>query len=68
MKIRVMGTENECRVARTYYENLEREPNVKFVQVSKLYPNRGSNTLVRVYVEVEYKSEALESLPGLVRK
>ena len=68
MKIRVMGTENECRVARTYYENLEREPNVKFVQVSKLYPNRGSNTLFRVYVEVEYKSEALESLPGLVRK
>lgn len=68
MKIRVMGTENECRVARTYYENLEREPNVKFVQVSKLYPNRGSNTLFRVYVEVEYKNEVLENLPGLVRK
>ena len=61
MKIRVMGTENECCVARVYYEALEREPNVKFVQVSRLYPNRGSNTLFRLYVEVEYKNEPDEN-------
>lgn len=65
MKIRVMGTENECCVARAYYEALEREPNVKFVQVSKLYPNRGSNTLFRLYVEVEYKDEPNENVAPL---
>lgn len=61
MKIRVMGTENECCVARAYYEALEQEPNVKFVQVSRLYPNRGSQKLFRLYVEVEYKDEPDEN-------
>ncbi len=60
MKIRVMGTADECRVAQAYYRALERQDNVKYVSVSELYPNRGSNTLFRVYIDVCYKSETEE--------
>ena len=54
MKIRVMGTEAECQAAREYYQGLEKESGVKSVSISGNYPNRGSNTIFRVYVEVEY--------------
>ena len=54
MKIRVMGTESECQAAREYYRGLEKESGVKSVSISGNYPNRGSNTIFRVYVEVEY--------------
>ena len=54
MKIRIMGTESECQAAREYYRALERESNVKSVSISKNYPSRGSNTIFRVYVDVEY--------------
>ena len=46
MKIRVMGTESECQAAREYYRELEKESNVK------------SDTIFRVYVEVEYYDAA----------
>ena len=54
MKIRVMGTESECQAAREYYRELEKESNVKSVSISENYANRGSNTIFRVYVDVEY--------------
>ena len=54
MKIRVMGTEAECQAAREYYRGLEKESGVKSVSISGNYPNRGSNTIFRVYVDVEY--------------
>ena len=54
MKIRIMGTKDECLAATAYYRDLEKDSNVKFVQVSDPYPNRGSSTLFRLYVEVEY--------------
>lgn len=54
MKIRVMGSKDECNVAAAYYRELEKDPNVKLVQVSNLYANRGSSTAFRLYVEVEY--------------
>lgn len=60
MKLRVMGTVEECRLAQAYYTALEQQENVKFVQVSELYPNRGSTTIFRVYIEVEYRSECEE--------
>lgn len=62
MKLRVMGTLDECKLAKAYYGMLERQDNVKYVSVSELYPNRGSNKLYRVYIEVVYKSEAEEPL------
>lgn len=54
MKIRIMGTKSECQAAREYYSALEKEANVKSVTISDLYANRGSNTIFRLYVEVEY--------------
>ena len=61
MKIRIMGTLDECHVATAYYRNLEKDPNVKCVQVSNPYANRGSSTVYRVYVEIEYHSIILET-------
>lgn len=61
MKIRIMGTLDECHVATAYYRNLEKDPNVKCVQVSNQYANRGSSTVYRVYVEIEYHSIILET-------
>lgn len=60
MKLRVMGTKDECLLAQEYYRALEHQDNVKYVEVSKLYPNRGSNTVFRVYIEVVYNSETEE--------
>lgn len=54
MKIRIMGTREKLACARMYYEELERSHGVKSVTISRLYPNRGSNTIYRLYVDVEY--------------
>ena len=54
MKIRVWGTKDECELARDYYLNLGKQENVKSVEVSRLYPNRGSVNQFRVYATVEY--------------
>ena len=58
MKIRIMGTKSECEAAREYYAELEKESGVKSVSISENYPNRGSNTIFRVYVDVEYYDAA----------
>ena len=62
MKIRVMGTKEECLAAMGYYRDLEKDSNVKFVQVSELYSNRGSSTLFRIYIEVEYYCTIIETV------
>lgn len=59
MKIRIMGTKDECELARKYYRELEKDPNVKSVVVSMLYANRGSSTVFRVYVDIEYRDVVL---------
>lgn len=61
MKIRITGTMDECAVATAYYRGLEKDANVKYVQVSAPYANRGSSTLFRVYVDIEYYSVILET-------
>lgn len=48
------------RAAKAYYGALEKESNVKYVQISDLYANRGSNTLFRLYVDVAYYDEKEE--------
>lgn len=55
MKIRVMGTKEECTSAAELYKTLENseEHNVA-VTVSELYPNRGTDKIFRVYIEVIY--------------
>lgn len=52
MKIRIMGTKAECEAARAFYASLE--PNLKSLTVSRLYPNRGSNTVFRLYIDMEH--------------
>ena len=52
MKIRVMGTANECEVAKTYYLAIGKQENVKSVSVSKPYANRNSVNIYRLYIEV----------------
>lgn len=67
MKIRVMGTREECEQARRFYEHLGRGNNILHSTVSGLYPNRGSNNQFRVYVEIVCKPEQIniygENLP-----
>ena len=58
MKIRITGTKPECRAASDYYQTLRGQPGVKYVCISGFYPNRGSDELYRVYIEVEYYETA----------
>ena len=50
MKLRVMGTADECNLAKGYYSMLERQDNVKYVSVSGLYPNRKGKPFNHKYV------------------
>ena len=59
MKIRIMGTKDECELARKYYRELEKDANVKKVVVSAPYANRGSSTEFRVYIDIEYRDVVL---------
>ncbi len=59
MKIRVMGTREECNQAVSYYKALANDSNVKNVSISNLYPNRGSSNQFRLYVEIDYQEEIL---------
>lgn len=58
MKIRVIGTAEECTAAREYYSGLEKQENVQSVSVSRLYTCRDSHSQYRLYVEVNYYVEA----------
>lgn len=54
MKIRVIGTAEECGTAQRYYKSLRNHATTKSVSVSRFYPCRGSADQYRVYVEIEY--------------
>lgn len=41
MQIRIMGSYEECELASDYYISLRSDPDVRYVDVSKPYPNRG---------------------------
>lgn len=53
MKIRIMGTKDECLIAMEYYRSLFDNKSVRAVSISDLYPNRNSN-LYRLYIDIEY--------------
>lgn len=65
MKIRITGTIPELEVAKQYYQSLESESYVKSVTVSRFYPNRGSNTVFRLYIDIEYFDQYLQKLKYL---
>ncbi len=48
MKIRLMGTGEECAAA---VDALRAAPGLTVIEVSTAYPNRGGSAQVRVYVE-----------------
>lgn len=55
MKIRVMGTKEECILAQEYYkEFVKNNACVKYYSISELYANRGSSNLFRVYIDITY--------------
>ena len=56
MKIRIMGTKSECEYAQKFYANLKTSDIVESISISTLYPNRGRNTIFRVYAEITYKN------------
>ncbi len=68
MKIRIMGTREELAQARQYYEEFEKDEGVKYVCISSLYPNRGSNTLFRMYVDIEYNTVTESSVKQLQKR
>jgi len=59
LKIRIMGTKDECALAGKFFKELEQKPSVKYASISGLYANRGSAKLYRLYVEIEY-NETIE--------
>jgi len=69
MKLRVMGTTEELAAAEKYYRELEKDAeNIKSVQISRLYPNRGSTTVSRLYVDIEYREHFLQNSKELTIK
>lgn len=48
MKVRLWGTEDECRLAA---ERLMRTPGLVVLSVSEPYADRGASRLVRVFIE-----------------
>lgn len=55
MKIRISGTKEELAMAEAYYRSMEKDEGVKYVSISRPYANRGSETLFRLYVDLEYR-------------
>ena len=53
MKIRIMGTKEECLQAQEYYNKFSEDNElVKYCSVSTLYPNRNSKNQYRVYIDI----------------
>ena len=56
MKIRYTGTKEELKDVIRYYTMLGSDSNVRYVTISRLYPNVNSSVLYRLYVELEYRN------------
>lgn len=54
LKLRMMGTKRDLGWFKSI---LNKIPDVKVVQISEPYENKGTNRYYRVYAEVEKKSE-----------
>lgn len=67
MKIRIIGTSEECAAAREYYSGLEKQENVQSVSISRLFPCRDSNALYRLYVEINYYAAAASESTAIAR-
>lgn len=65
MKLRIMGTRDECDLMVEIFErNIPRE----FVRsISGFYPNRGYTTEGRVYIDLDLPVRGQEALDGTMR-
>jgi hypothetical protein len=52
MKIRIMGTKEECTDISNFYKANDKLGIFKSLQISALYPNRNSYNRLRVYIDV----------------
>lgn len=68
MKIRITGTKEELATAEAYYRSIEKDEGVKYVSISRPYANRGSETLFRLYVDIEYRDFVLADTMKLEHK
>ncbi len=67
MKIRIMGTQEECNIAKSYYQTLSNDENVKNISISNLYPNRGSSNQYRLYVEIDYYETMVSTTKAIAK-
>lgn len=65
MKIRITGTQDECILAQKYYNRFGLSEDISYCSVSNLYPNRNSINQFRVYVDITYNSDYLETCKRL---
>lgn len=52
MKIRIIGTEKECREVEKTYRELEKNDSSIIVSISNLYSCRGADKLFRLYIDI----------------
>lgn len=65
MKIRYTGTKEELKDVIEAYTILGTDPTVKYVTISRLYPNDKMSGLYRLYVEIEYRNIDISDLKHL---
>ncbi len=58
MKIRIMGTKHECEVMQDFFR--KKLQNCKGYSVSRLYANRGSTDIYRLYIEFNISSNTVD--------
>lgn len=65
MKIRITGTKDECILAQKYYLRFGESEDVSYCSVSGLYPNRNSINQYRVYVDISFKTDYIDTCKRL---
>lgn len=53
LKIRLMGTKNDIT---WFSRQLRRNPKVEVIEVSDMYPNKGTDKFYRTYVEIKKRN------------
>lgn len=68
MKIRVMGTREECEQARRYYSQFLNSDMVSHCSISRLYENRNSLNQYRIYIDISSKFDFMNTTSTVAAK
>lgn len=68
MKIRIMGTREECEQAQRYYSQFLNSDMVNHCSISRLYPNRNSVNQYRIYIDISSKFDFMNTTTTAVAK